>query len=180
MHEWHTRISTNIQELINEFTGYQFRTDHSGMQEITRVKIISNVYSSEDSARDYITRMSYGGNSAYLAAYTTKALSKAYRSAFDNFLVRNNEYQSFKDNLTIAYGRKASKVTCPVCGSSINLAYGKRYKTCPVCGSRKIISDSNWKMLDTKKKLVEKAAEKLSVEAAKNGVTFMCGIEWHC
>lgn len=180
MHEWHTKISTNIQDLIDEFIGYQFSTDYSGSQEVTRVKILSNVYSSEDSARDYITRMSYGGNTAYLAAYTTKTLSKAYKSAFDNFLVRNNEYQSFKDNLTISYGRKANKVTCPDCWSSINLAYGKRYKACPVCGSRKIISDSNWKMLDTKRKMAVKAAEKLSIEATKNGITFICGIEWHC
>lgn len=29
-------------------------------------------------------------------------------------------------------------------------------------------------------RLIDQAAENLSVEAEKNDVTFLCGIEWHC
>ena len=93
---------------------------------------------------------------------------------------KQKEYTAFKNGLTIAYGRTASKATCPHCGSSINLQYGRRFKSCPVCGSPKIISDSNWKTLETKQRMVTKAAENLKKEAEKNDVTFICGIEWHC
>lgn len=180
MHEWHTNTSTNILNLIKEFTGYEFNTDYGGRQEISKVKVTSRMFPSEDTARSFVTGSSYGGNTAYLAAYTTKKLSKGYQNAFTKFLEKYNEYLSFKDNLTIAYGRKSIKVTCPKCESSIHLKYGRLFKACPVCGSSKIISDSNWKMLDTKQKIAEKAAEALSKEADKNAVVFICGIEWHC
>ena len=180
MHEWHTNTSKNIQRLIDQFIGYQFSTDYGGNDEVKRVVVTNRVFATEDEALNYVTRTSYGGSTAYLAAFTTKKLSKAYQNAFDNFLSRKKEYEDFEKGLTIAYGRKASKVTCPECGSSINLAYGKRFRTCPVCGSRKIISDSNWKILETKKRMAAKAADNLSVEAEKNDVTFLCGIEWHC
>ena len=180
MHEWHTNDSTNILNLINEFIGYEFDTDYSGREKVTDVRITGRTFSSDEEARSYITRSSYGGNSAYLAAYTTKKLTKAYSDAFADFITRYREYTTFKNNLTIAYGRKASKATCPSCGSSISLKYGNRFKACPVCGSKKIISDSNWKTLETKYRMVEKASEKLNKEAQKNNVMFICGIEWHC
>lgn len=179
MHEWHTNSSTNPLNLINEFVGYKFDTDYSGRESISQVKITSKVVSSEEEAINFVTRSSYGGNTAYMVAYTTKKLSKGYQNAFANFLVKYDEYLKFKKNLTIAYGRKAIRVTCPECESSINLKYGKLFKACPVCGSLKIISDSNWKMLDTKLRMSEKAAETLSKEAEKNNVTFVCGFEWH-
>lgn len=180
MHEWHTNSSTNPLNLINEFVGYKFDTDYSGRESISKVKITSKVVSSEEEAINFVTKSSYGGNTAYMVAYTTKKLSKSYQNAFATFLVKYEEYLNFKKNLTIAYGRKSSKATCPTCGSSINLKYGKSFKACPVCGSRKIISDSNWKMLDTKAKMYEKAAESLSKAAANNEVKFVCGFEWHC
>lgn len=179
MHEWHSSESKNPLDLINEFNGFVFDTDYGGRQKVNHVSLTNNVYKDDTSARSFILRTSYGGTTAYIAAYTTKRLSKAYQNAFGNFLGKYREYTSFKDNLTIAYGRNASKTTCPVCNSSINLQYGKRFKACPVCGSTKIISDSNWKALDTKKRMMQKAAENLAKEAEKNEVTFIGGIEWH-
>ena len=138
------------------------------------------MFSTEGEAIAHITNSSYGGNTAYMAAYTTKKLSKGFQTAYSNFKDKQKEYTAFKDGLTIAYGRTASKATCPHCGSSINLQYGRRFRACPVCGSPKIISDSNWKTLETKQRMVTKAAENLKKEAEKNDVTFVCGIEWHC
>lgn len=180
MHEWHTNTSKNPLTLIREFMGFEFDTDYGGRQEVTKVRMADRTFSSSESARNFITNASYGGNIAYMAACVPKKLSKAYQNAYSNFITRYNEYKSFKDALTIAYGRKSEKATCPNCGSSINLKYGKSFKVCPVCGSRKIISDSNWKILDTKCRMAEKAAENLAKEAEKNDVTFICGIEWHC
>ena len=180
MHEWHTNQSKNILNLINEFSGFEFNTDYDGRQEVSSVKILSRMCTSQNEAISFVTEKSYGGNTAYLVAYTTKKLSKGFSNAYNAFLAKYKEYTDFEKNLTIAYGRKSSKATCPYCGSSISLAYGKRFKSCPVCGSTKIISDSNWKMLDTKRRLCEKASETLSKEAEKNDVTFVCGIEWHC
>lgn len=180
MHEWHTRESRNPLTLVNEFMGYEFNTDYGGSQDVTQVKTTNRVFSNKEDALRFVTSSSYGGNTAYMVAYTTKKLSKGYQNAFNYYLSKYNEYLEFKKNLTIAYGRKSSKVTCPDCGSSINLKYGKRFKSCPVCGSKKIISDSNWKTLDTKFRMSERAAENLNKEAEKNDVTFICGIEWHC
>ena len=180
MHEWHTSKSRNPLDLIHEFTGYEFDTDHSGRLEVTNVKMTNRMFSSHEEAITHVTNTSYGGETAYLAAYTTKNLTKGYQNAYKTFLTRHNEYMDFKNNLTIAYGRKSSKVTCPSCGSSINLKYGKKFVNCPICGSYKIISDSNWKTLDTKRGMVKKAADNLAKEATKNDVMFLCGIEWHC
>lgn len=180
MHEWHTNTSRNPLKLVNEFVGFEFDTDYGGRQEVSKVVTTSKMFPNHDDAISFITRSSYGGNTAYMAAYTTKKLSKGYQKAFDNFMSKYNDYLDLKCNLTIAYGRKSEKATCPSCGSSINLKYGKAFKVCPVCGSRKIISDSNWRMLDTKCRMAEKAAENLAKEAEKNDVTFICGIEWHC
>lgn len=181
MHEWHTNTSKNPLNLINEFIGYEYDTDYGGRQEVKYVKITNKLFSDHDGALSYVTNTSYyAGETAYLAAYATKKLSKGYLNAYSAFITRYKEYTDFRDNLTIAYGRKSSKATCPDCGSSISLKYGNRFKACPVCGSKKIISDSNWKMLDTKRRMAEKAAENLSKEAEKNDVTFVCGIEWHC
>lgn len=183
MHEWHSNRSRNPLTLIDEFLGYRFNTDYScdrEMVEVKLVKIANNVFTTYEEALTFVTNRSYGSNVAYLAAYTTKKLSKGYQNAFSNFLVKYNEYLDFKNKLTVAYGRTASKATCPSCGSSINLKYGNRFKACPVCGSSKIISDSNWKSLETKSRMCKKAAENLSKEAEKNDVTFVCGIEWHC
>ena len=180
MHEWYTRKSHNPLELINEYSRFEFDTDYGGRLKVDEVKVTSRMFSTEDDAVNYITKCSYGGEDAYMAAYSTKKLSKGYSNAFTSFLTKYNEYLSFKNELTIAYGRKSSNATCPHCGSSISLQYGKRFKSCPVCGSREIISDSNWKALETKKRMSEKAAENLSKEASKNEVMFVCGIEWHC
>ena len=180
MHEWHSSSSTNILQLIDDFMGYEFDTDHSGREEVTNVNVTNRVFKDSTEARNYVTSASYGSNIAVIAAYTTKKLSKAYQNAFDNFITRRREYTVFKRDLNIGYGRKANKVTCPECGSSINLHYGKRFKKCPICNSEKIISDSNWKALESKKKVMYKAAEMLQREAVKNEVTFLCGIEWHC
>lgn len=180
MHEWHTEISKNPLDIINQFLGYHYDTDYSGAQVVSAVRISGKVFSTYEEAVNYVTGTSYGGNTAYLATYTSKKLSKTYQSAYDNFITKYKDYISFKNNLTIAYGRTASKTTCPNCGSSINLKYGNKFKACPVCGSNKIISDSNWKTLASKHRICEKAAENLEKEAEKNNVTFVCGIEWHC
>lgn len=181
MHEWHTETGRNPFRLINSFLGFEFETDYGGPARVSDVKMSDKTFFDLDTARSYVTSTSYGGRVAYMVAYSTgKKFSKAYQNAYANFLERYKEYKDFSKNLTIAYGRKASKVTCPQCESSISLKYGTRFKACPVCGSPKIISDSNWKMLDTKKRLTEKAAENLAKEAEKNDVTFVCGIEWHC
>lgn len=179
MHEWHTRESKNPLTLINHFIGFEHSVDE-GYETVKSVNVTNRTFSTFEEANEFVTNKSYGGETAYMAAYTTKKLSKGFQNAFTNFLEKYNEYLSFKNNLTIAYGRTSSKATCPECGSSISLKYGRRFKTCPVCGSKKIISDSNWKTLETKKRMVEKAAENLSREAEKNDVTFVCGIEWHC
>ena len=180
MHEWHTEQSRNPLNLIHEIDGFEFETDHSGSQAVLRVNVTNKVLSSHEEAIQFITGRSYGGTTAYLAAYTTKKLSKGYQNAFNTFLTRYNECLDFEKNLTIAYGRKSSKATCPNCGSSISLKYGGRFRACPVCGSTKIISDSNWKILKTKERMAERAAENLAKEAEKNDVMFVCGIEWHC
>ena len=180
MHEWHTEQNRNPLTLIDEFTGFEFNTDYDGNQKVSSVKITQRVFSNSEEAISYVTQLSYGGNTAYLTSYTTKKLTKAFQNAFSVFMEKYNDYLNFKDNLTIAYGRTSSKVTCPSCKSSISLKYGKRFKVCPVCGSDKIISDSNWKIRETKKQMCINAAYKLSKEAEKNDVTFVCGIEWHC
>lgn len=180
MHEWHTQSSTNVLQLINEFIGYEFDTDYNGREEVSNVEISNRVFKDASEARNYVTRSSYGSNTAVIAAYTTKKLSKAYQNAFDSFITKRKEYNTFKSNLNIGYGRNSSKVTCPQCGSSISLAYGSRFKNCPICHSNKIISDSNWKILESKKKVMQKANEILHREAIKNEITFVCGIEWHC
>lgn len=181
MHEWHAEHDTNPWNLIKEFTGYRYDTDYAGTQRVEGVKITNKVFSDEEEAISYVTKNSYYSGYAYMAICTSnKKLSKGYSNALSNFFSRYNEYVNFDKNLTIAYGRKSSKATCPDCGSSISLKYGKRFKSCPVCGSSKIISDSNWKALDTKQRLTEKAAENLSKEAKKNNVEFVCGFEWHC
>lgn len=179
MHNWHSRTSTNIQHLIDHFIGYRMDSD-SCNDEVIKVIITDVKFKSEAEARAYVTNRSYGGSSAYVATVTTKnSLTKGYQTAYNNFIGKRNDYVNFKKELNIGYKRTSSKVTCPNCSSSINLFYGRNYTYCPVCGSKKIISDSNWKTLETKKKLAEKAAETLSSEAQKNGVTFVCGIEWH-
>ena len=134
MHEWHTRRSKDIQSLINEFTGFEFDTDYGGRHKVSKVEVTKRMFKDEESAINSVTGSSYGGSTAYLVAYTTKKLSKAYQNAFDNFITKYNEFLKFKDDLTIAYGRKSSKATCPQCDSSINLRYGRRYRVCPVCG----------------------------------------------
>lgn len=179
MHECHTRESKNPLTLINHFIGFEHSVDE-GYETVKSVNVTNRTFSTFEEANEFVTNKSYGGETAYMATYTTKKLSKGFQNAFTNFLEKYNEYLSFKNNLTIAYGRTSSKATCPECGSSISLKYGRRFKTCPVCGSKKIISDSNWKTLETKKRMMEKVAENLSREAEKNSVTFVCGIEWHC
>jgi ribosomal protein S27E len=144
------------------------------------VNITNKILANHEEAIQFVTGRSYGGNTAYLAAYTTKKLSKGYQDAFNTFFAKYSGYLDFEKNLTIAYGRKSTKATCPYCGSSINLKFGGRFKACPVCGSTKIISDSNWKTLETKQRMAERAAENLAKEAEKNDVMFVCGIEWHC
>lgn len=180
MHEYHSNTSTNILYLIEDFMGYTFTTDYTGVETVDNVEVTNKVFKDSLETRNYITRASYGSNTAVIAAYTTKKLSKAYQNAFDNFITRRKEYSLFKRDLNIGFGRKSSKVTCPNCGSSINLHYGKKFKECPICHSKKIISDSNWKALEAKKNLMYKAGEILQREALKNDVIFMCGIEWHC
>lgn len=179
MHEWHTRESKNPLTLINHFIGFEHSVDE-GYETVKNVNITNKIFSTSEETIEFVTNKSYGGETAYMAAYTTKKLTKGFQNAFTNFLEKYNEQLKFENNLTIAYGRTSSKATCPKCGSSISLKYGRWFKTCPVCGSKKIISDSNWKTLETKKRMVEKAAENLSREAEKNSVTFVCGIEWHC
>lgn len=180
MHEWHTNNSVNPMKLINEFLGYAYETDYAGWQEVDNIKITNKIFPTHEDAITYVTDSSYHSGSAWLAAYAVKKLSKGYQAAFNTFVTRYNEWINFEKNLTIAYGRKSSKATCPHCGSSIALKYGAQYKRCPVCGSKEIISDSNWKMLETKKRMCEKSAENLSKEAVKSGLSFVCGIEWHC
>ena len=179
MHEWHTKSNTNPLYLINEFIGFEHSVDE-GYSTVENVKVTNRMFNNRDDAVSFVTRQSYGGETAYMASYTTKQPRRGYQVAFSNFIERYNEYLKFKRDLTIAYGRKSSKATCPDCGSAISLKYGNRFKSCPVCGSKKIISDSNWKALEAKKRMAERAAEHLSVEAAKNDVMFVCGIEWHC
>ena len=181
MHEWHTKRNTNPLVLIREFDGFEYDTDYGGRLRTEGVKIMNKIFSTHDEAIEYVTKQSYYSDYAVMAAYTTnKNLSKGFSKAYSTFFTRYNEYVSYRDNLTIAYGRSASKVTCPNCGSSINLKYGEKFKSCPVCGSSKIISDSNWKTLETKKRMMEKSAENLSKEAEKNNFVFVCGMEWHC
>lgn len=179
MHEWHTSTNRNPVYLINEFVGFEHEVDE-GFETVQDVRVTNRVFDNEEDAAQFVTNKSYGSETAYLAAYTKKKLSKGYLNAFNNFLAKHKEYNDFKNALTIAYGRTSSKVTCPECGSSINLKYGRRFRACPVCRSLKIISDSNWKTLETKKRMMEKAAENLAKEAEKNDVMFICGIEWHC
>lgn len=180
MHEWHTNESHNPLKLINEFDGFEYDTDYAGRLETKGVQITNRLFSTSEDAINFVTKQSYYSDYAYMAAYTTKKLSKGYQNAYSVFITRYNEYVNFRKNLNIAYGRKSSKATCPECGSSISLKYGGRHKSCPVCGSRRIISDSNWKMLDIKRRMSEKAAENLAKEAQKNDVMFVCGMEWHC
>lgn len=180
MHELYTEKSRNILELVNRFTGFEYDTDYGGRLKAKDVKITGKIFPNIEDAENFVTDRSYYGESAYLAAHTVKKLSKGYLNAFESFYSKYNEYVNFKNNLTIAYGRNATKVTCPRCGSSISLNYGGRFKSCPVCGSEKIISDSNWKTLETKCRMYEKAAANLTKEAEKNDVTFVCGMEWHC
>lgn len=179
MHEWHTDKSTNIQNLIDKFIGYDYNSSN-GNETISDVSITNRTFDNETAARNYVTECSYGSNTAYIATITNQKTTKAYQKAFSNYLDRRKDYVDFHKHLNIGTGRKSSKVTCPECNSSINLKFGSRFKYCPVCKSTKIISDSNWNMLETKKRLMRKAAETLNNEALKCGVTFICGFEWHC
>ena len=128
MHEWHTNSSRNPLNLINEFTGFEYDTDYAGMQRVDKVKMTGRMFNNREDTLNFVTNSSYYSGSAFMAAYTTKKLSKGYQSAYANFLSKYNEYVAFGDNLTISYGRKSEKATCPNCGSSISLKYGKRFK----------------------------------------------------
>lgn len=181
MHEWHTQSGNNVFALMKSFTGYEYRTDYADeTQHISSVTLLNRFFATKEEAINHVTNYSYGGNTAFIAMVCPKKKSKAFEKAYTSFCEKNRDYQKFNMELTISYGRKANKVTCPHCNSSINLTYGDRYKHCPVCGSDKIISDSNWNMLATKKRLVQKASDNLAIEASKCDITFVCGFEWHC
>lgn len=179
MHEWHTKSSPDILSLVNEFEGYNYRDDY-GSQTVRGVIISERVFTDTEAACTYVTDTSYRGRNAYIATCYNKKVTKAYQNAFRSFLDKYNECVKFEKELTIAYDRKSSKATCPNCESSISLSYGRNFKRCPVCGSTKIISDSNWKTLETKRGMVKKASQSLKEEAIKCGVVFVGGFEWHC
>ena len=181
MHNYEYRKNTNPLSIIDYFTDFEFDTDHSDERETPKgVVFMSETFSNEEDAEEAAGNKSYwDGTSIAIAKVTTHKISKAFEKAFDAFKEKRKDYLNFDKNLTIAFGRKSTKVTCPHCKSMINLSYGKWYKSCPICGSKKIISDSNWNMLASKKKLMGKAAAKVSEEAIKCGVTFIGAIGWH-
>ena len=181
MHNYEYRKSTNPLSIIDCFTNFKFETDHSDDLETPKgVVFMSETFSNIEDAQEAAGNKSYwDGTSIAIAKVVTRKISKAFEKAFDAFREKRKDYFNFDKNLTIAFGRKSSKVTCPHCKSMINLKYGGLHKSCPICGSRKIISDSNWNMLESKKKLMAKAAAKVSEEAAKCGVTFVGAIGWH-
>lgn len=181
MHEWRTHRSTNLLQLISWFKGFQYQTDYNDdTSVIQHVNVLNRTFKDASEAANYATSQSYGSGSACIVMHAPGKITKAFTTAFDNFVARKKEYDAFERNLNIGYGRKSSKVSCPNCGSSINLRYGSRFKACPICTSKKIISDSNWKTLETKEKLMEKANSLLQKEAAKAGIEFVGGFEWHC
>lgn len=182
MHQRISRSSSKFLDLVNEFKGYSYQTDHSDRpDEIKDVRLISGTYNDQEELLDTLCSRSYGNpGCAYIGIYLPKKSSKAFLNARSDFEKKLKDYKDFEKSLDITYGRKSSKVTCPRCGSNISLAYGKGKTSCPVCHSSKIISDSNWKKLKTKKDIMEKASLKLDNEVGKLGGTFICGFEYHC
>lgn len=181
MHEWHICRNTNLNSLINEFIGFEYRTDWTdAVQTIKRVTISDRSFNDTKSAEIYVCNSSYGDDGAVIAMLVgNKKATKGFQKALENYKTKRKDYLSLERDLNLGYGRKSEKVTCPQCNSSISLKYGSRFKACPVCGSKKIISDSNWKSLETKKKLMIKASEALAEEAVKNSISFVGGFEWH-
>lgn len=181
MHQRLSRSSSKFLDLVDEFKGYSYQTDyHDRPDEIEDVRLISGTFNDKEKLLDTLCGKSYSTGYAYIGIYLPKKSSKAFLNARSDFEKKLKDYNNFKNSLDITYGRKSSKVTCPRCGSNISLAYGKGKTCCPVCHSSKIISDSNWKKLKTKKDIMEKASEKLSSEVGKLGGTFICGFEYHC
>lgn len=181
MHQTISNSSTNILNLIDEFKDQYYQTDyHDSPDRIMDVKLVSGISNNSSDLCDSLCRKSYGTDYAYVGTYIPKKVSKGFTNAMEDFKKKWKDYTDFKAELDITYGRKSSKVTCPRCESNISLAFGKRKTCCPVCGSRKIISDSNWKRLDTKLEILKKAASKLSLEIGKIGGKFICGFEYHC
>jgi predicted RNA-binding Zn-ribbon protein involved in translation (DUF1610 family) len=181
MHERRTERSTNLLQLISWFKGISYQTDYRDeFSVIKNARVLNRTFKDASEAANYAASQSYGSDSACVVMHAPGKITKAFTAAFESFTTRKKEYEDFERNLTIGYGRKSSKVTCPNCGSSISLRYGSRFKACPICTSKKIISDSNWKTLETKEKLMEKANNLLQKEASKVGVEFVGGFEWHC
>lgn len=182
MHNYEYRTGTNLLSLINYFKDYTYRSDRYDDREETPdgVQLVSGTYKSLDEAVEKAKNTSYwSGTTIAITVNVPGKVTKAYTNAFKSFWDKRKEAEKFEKELNIGYGRKSTKVTCPNCESSISLKYGSRHKCCPICGSTKIISDSNWKSLSTKKNMVLKSAEALSKEASKNNVTFVAAIGWH-
>lgn len=181
MHQRLSRSSSKFLDLVNEFKGYSYQTDYNDKPyEIKDVLLISGTFNDQEKLRNTLCGRSYGTDYAYAGIYLPKKSSKAFLNARNDFEKKLKDYNDFKRSLDITYGRKSNKVTCPRCGSNISLAYGKGKICCPVCSSSKIISDSNWNKLKTKKEIMEKASLKISTEVEKLGGTFICGFEYHC
>jgi len=182
MHNYEHRSGTNVLQLIDYFLSFPYRSDGNDDREAypTSVRFMSETFTSKSEAEDKAGDRSYwDGTCIAIAKVTSGKVTKAFTTAYNNFIEKRKEFTTFKRELNIGYGRKSTKVTCPNCGSSISLRYGSRFKECPVCGSKKVISDSNWKILHTKEGLMIKASDTLAREAGKCGVTFVAAIGWH-
>lgn len=182
MHNYKYSSSTDLLSIIEYFENYTYQSDHYDDEPMkpSGVTYLSKTYTSESEAKNAAGDKSYwDGTSIAIATVASGKITKAFQNALVSFKEKRMEYKNFKRDLNIGYGRKSSKVTCPNCGSSISLSYGSRFKVCPICASKKIISDSNWKTLETKKNLMTKASVALAREAAKCNAVFVGAIGWH-
>lgn len=182
MHNNIRKEDHDIMNLVKRFLDIEYKTDYSDYSEkVNNVIVTDEINKDSEALGDRLCSKAYwgGGGSAYIGTYIPGKITKAFEAALSNFLEKRKDYLNFKKILNIGYGRKSAKVTCPNCDSNISLKYGSRFKTCPICGSSKIISDSNHKKLETKKKLVNKAAGNLNSEVSKLGGFFVGGFSYH-
>lgn len=178
MHEWKSRTSTSLSVLERFFTDMEHATD-DGYDTCKGVRMITKEFTNDDEARAYLTRASYGDNKAACGLVVTSKKTKEWETAYARFNTRHKELNDFEKNLSAAYGRTSERVTCPHCKSSMARKYLTRTKVCPVCGSREIISDSNWKALELKRRLYNEAEQNLAKISEKCGIHFMAAFEWH-
>lgn len=181
MHAWHTKVSTNLQVLEDEFDGFEHDTD-DGREEARGIRFINREFTNETEAAEAAGSASYGDNRAVCyPVIGKKKKTKAYEAALQEYTHAKSEHTKFMKVFSFALGKKAALITCPRCKSKISsvAANSRHMQVCPVCGSHEIMPETTRKKLAKSEQSVAKAAIKLSKAADKCDITFVARLEWH-